>query len=411
MTDLVPAFNPLDPELATDPFPILARLRDHDPVYPSPLGPYIVTAHEPAWEVLRRRDGDLRWEQFQRMRHGDGVIDEPYFKIMADAALMKAGDDHRRVRQTFQRHFRTATVEALRPAIEAKANELIDAFVADGRAELMSAFASPLPLSAISQLLHVPHEDEGDIHQWMHGFALAIQMLPLTPSQLTVANESMTALDVYFKDLVEKRRQAPTDDLVCKMIGDADEGIITEPELIAQLWSIYVGGHDTSALSIGNGIVTLLAHPEQLAALQADPSKLPNAVEEILRHIGTVHGTHRLLTEPIELGGHQIPADTPIMVYLSASNHDEGLCPHAEAFDIERDVPSDHLAFGTGPHKCPGQHMARAVIGIAVERLLTRLPNLRIEELVWGTDALLFRGPERLVMAWDPTADAPGVTA
>jgi cytochrome P450 len=400
MTEIV--FNPLDPELAVDPFPILARLRDHDPVYASPMGPYIVTAHEPAWEVLRRRDGDLRWEQFQRMRHGDTVVDEPYFKIMADSVLMKAGDDHRRVRRTFQRHFRTATVEALRPAITAKADALIDAFVADGRVELMSAFASPLPLSAISQLLHVPHKDEGDIHQWMHGFALAVQMLPLTPEQLKVANESMSALDVYFRDLVAKRRFEPTDDLVCKMIGDVDEGIITEPELIAQLWSIYVGGHDTSALSIGNAIVTLLAHPEQLAAVAADPAKLPNAVEEILRHISTVHGTHRLLSEPIELGGHQIPADTPIMVYLSASNHDEGWCPHAEAFDIERDVPSDHLAFGTGPHKCPGQHMARAVIGIAVQRLLSRLPNLRIEELVWGKDALLFRGPERLVLAWDP---------
>ncbi|HTK61611.1 MAG TPA: cytochrome P450 [Pseudonocardia sp.] len=417
-------FNPLDPQLAVDPFPILARLRAHDPVYPSPLGPYIVTAHEPAWEVLRRRDGDLRWEQFQRMRHGDSVVDEPYFKIMADSVLMKAGDDHRRVRQTFQRHFRTATVEALRPAITAKADELIDAFAggSECRVELMSAFASPLPLSAISQLLHVPAEDESDIHQWMHGFALAVQMLPLTPEQLKVANESMTALDVYFKDLVAKRRgmaaggarggggageysAEPTDDLVSKMIGDADEGIITEPELIAQLWSIYVGGHDTSALSIGNAIVTLLAHPEQLAAVAADPTRLPNAVEEILRHISTVHGTHRLLSEPIELGGHRIPADTPIMVYLSASNHDEGWCPHAEAFDIERDVPSDHLAFGTGPHKCPGQHMARAVIGIAVERLLARLPDLRVEELVWGKDALLFRGPERLVLAWDPAGD------
>lgn len=399
MTEIV--FNPLDPELAVDPFPILARLRAHDPVYPSPLGPFIVTAHEPAWEVLRRRDGDLRWEQFQRMRHGDTVVDEPYFTIMADSVLMKAGDDHRRVRQTFQRHFRTATVDALRPAITAKADELIDAFEAAGRVELMEAFASPLPLSAISQLLHVPAEDERDIHRWMHGFALAVQMLPLTPEQLTVANESMTALDVYFRELVAKRRADPEDDLVGKMIGDVDEGVITEPELIAQLWSIYVGGHDTSALSIGNAIATLLAHPEQLAALRSDPSQLPNAVEEILRHISTVHGTHRLLTEPIELGGHRIPADTPIMVYLSASNHDEGWCPHAEAFDIDRDVPSDHLAFGTGPHKCPGQHMARAVIGIAVQRLLARLPNPRVEELVWGKDALLFRGPERLVLAWD----------
>jgi len=401
MSAETPLFDPLDPRLATDPFPVLARLRAHDPVYPSPAGPYIVTAHEPAWEVLRRRDGDLRWEQFQRMRHGDSVVDEPYFTIMADAVLMKPVDEHRRVRQTFQRHFRNSTVEALRPAITARADELIDAFEADGRVELMEAFASPLPLSAISQLLEVPREDERDIHRWMHGFALAIQMLPLTPSQLAVANESMVGLDTYFRNLVAERRSDPVDDLVGKMIGDADAGVITEAELIASIWSIYVGGHDTSALSIGNAIATLLAHPEQLAGLRADPSKLPNAVEEILRYTSTVHGTHRLLTEPIELGGHHIPADTPIMVYLSAANHDDGLCPHAEAFDIDRDMPGEHLTFGTGPHKCPGQHMARAVIGIAVDRLLTRLPNLRVDELVWGTDALLFRGPERLVVAWD----------
>jgi cytochrome P450 len=400
-----PVFNPLDPELAVDPFPILARLREHDPVFPSsPMGPYIVTAHEPAWEVLRRTDGDLRWEQFQRMRHGDDVVDEPYFRIMADSVLMKAGEDHRRVRRTFQKNFIPATVDRLRPAIEARAHDLIDRFAGDGSVELMSAFASPLPLSAISQLLQVPTEDEADIHQWMHGFKLAIQMLPLTAEQLRVANDSMSALDAYFTDLVARRRAEPVDDLVGSMIADTDDGVITDAELVANLWSIYVGGHDTSALSICNAVVTLARNPEQLAALRADMTALPNAVEEILRHIGTVHGTHRLLAEPIELGGHHIPADTPIMVYLSAANHDDGLCPHAEDFDIGREVPRNHLAFGTGPHKCPGQHMARAVIGIGVEALLRRLPDLHVGELEWDTDALLFRGPERLELTWDPDA-------
>jgi cytochrome P450 len=384
-----PMFNPLDPRLAVDPFPILARLRALDPVYPSPMGPYIVTAHDPAWEVLRRRDGDLRWEQFQRIRHGDNVVDEPYFTLMAGSVLMKAGEDHTRVRKTFQKNFRSGMVDSLRPRITERAHELIDAFAAAGTVELMDAYASPLPLTAISQLLQVPREDEADIHQWMHGFKLA------------VANQSMTALDTYFKGLVQRRRAEPADDLVDKMIADTDDGTLTEEELIANLWSIYVGGHDTSALSICNAMVTLLRHPDQLAALQADPSLLPNAVEEIVRHIGTVHGTHRLISEDIELGGHHIPADTPIMVYLSAANHDESWCPHAENFDITREVPSDHLAFGTGPHKCPGQHMARAVIGIAVEALLSRLSGLRVEELEWDTDALLFRGPKRLVLAWD----------
>jgi cytochrome P450 len=399
-------FNPLDPELAVDPFPILARLRSIDPVYHAEgLGSYIVTGHDDAWEVLRRRDGDVRWEQFQKMRHGDTVVGEPYFKIMADSVLMKAGDDHGRVRKTFQKNFRTGLVESLRPQIVDRAHELIDAFAGveggPGRVELMEAYASPLPLSAISQLLEVPREDEAAIYQWMHGFKLAIQMLPLDAAQLKVANDSMTELDTYFKGLVARRRADPVDDLVHKMIGDTDDGVITEEELIANLWSIYVGGHDTSALSICNAMVTLLRHPDQLKALQADLTRLPTAVEEILRHIGTVHGTHRLMSEDIELGGHHIPADTPVMVYLSAANHDEGWCPHAEKFDIDREVPTDHLAFGTGPHKCPGQHMARAVIGIGVEALLTRLHGLRLEELEWDADALLFRGPKKLVLAWD----------
>jgi pimeloyl-[acyl-carrier protein] synthase len=398
-----PEFNPLDPELAVDPFPILARLREADPVFHAEaLGVYIVTGHDPAWEVLRRKDGDLRWEQFQRVRHGDGVVDEPYFRLMADSVLMKAGADHHRVRRTFQRNFTPPMVEAIRPQIEARARELIDSFAVDRRVELMSRFASPLPLSAISQLLKVPREDEADILQWMHGFKLAIQMLPLTPEQLKEANDSMRCLDAYFRRLVARRREHPVDDLVGKMIDDQDHGRLTEAELIANLWSIYVGGHDTSALSIGNAIVTLLQHPDQLAHLREDlPARLENAVEEILRHIGTVHGTHRLISDRVQLGSHTIPPDTPIMVYLSAANHDESWCPQAEKFDIDREVPQDHLGFGTGPHKCPGQHMARAVVGVAVESLLRRLPGLRIDELEWDRDALLFRGPKRLVLSWD----------
>lgn len=400
--DDAPIFNPLDPALAADPFPILARLRAVDPVYHAEaLGAYIVTGHDAAWEVLRRKDGDLRWEQFQRVRHGDGVVDMPYFKLMADSVLMKAGKDHHRVRRTFQRNFTPPTVEAIRGQIEARAAELIDGFVADGRVELMERFASPMPLSAISQLLKVPREDEADVLQWMHGFKLAIQMLPLGEDQLKVANDSMSRLDEYFRGLVAARRESPVDDLVGKMIAEADAGTISEEELIANLWSIYVGGHDTSALSIGNAMVTLLENPEQLQLLLAEPERLDNAVEEIIRHIGTVHGTHRLISDEVDLGGHTIPPDTPIMVYLSAANHDESWCPHAEAFDITREVPKDHLAFGTGPHKCPGQHMARAVVQTAVRLLLERLPNPRIEELVWDEDALLFRGPKRLVLAWD----------
>ena len=400
-------FNPMDSRLAVDPFPLLRKQREAAPIHESQVFPaWIVTGHELAETVLKRTDGDLRWEMFQKIRHGDEVVDEPYFKLMADSVLMKAGEDHRRVRRTFQKNFRPDLVEALRGRVTDRAHELIDAFATDGRAELAREFASPLTLSAIGCLLDVPSEDEEAIYEWMHGFKLAIQMLPLEADQLKVANDSMTGLDLYFTHLVAKRRaqmiasQAP-DDLMTKMIGDADSGVLTEDELIANLWSIYVGGHDTSALSICSALVTLMEHPDELKRLQADMSLLPNATEELLRFIATVHGTHRLMQEDIELDGHVIPADTPVMVYLSGANHDESWCPHADKLDIMRDVPSDHLTFGTGPHKCPGQHMARLVIGTALEALLSRLDGLRIEDVEWGRDALLFRGPERLVVTWD----------
>jgi cytochrome P450 len=397
-------FNPMDSRLAVDPFPLLRKQREAAPIHESQVFPaWIVTGHELAETVLKRTDGDLRWEMFQKIRHGDEVVDEPYFTLMADSVLMKAGEDHRRVRRTFQKNFRPDLVEALRGRITDRAHQLIDAFADAGRAELARDFASPLTLAAIGCLLDVPSEDEEAIYEWMHGFKLAIQMLPLEPDQLRVANDSMTGLDLYFKHLVARRRANPTDDLMGKMIGDADAGVLTEEELIANLWSIYVGGHDTSALSICSALVTLMENPEELKALQADMSLLPNATEELLRFIATVHGTHRLMQEDIELDGNIIPADTPVMVYLSGANHDESWCPHADKLDITRDVPSDHLTFGTGPHKCPGQHMARLVIGTALGALLSRLDGLKIEDVEWGRDALLFRGPERLVVTWDRT--------
>jgi pimeloyl-[acyl-carrier protein] synthase len=400
-----PVFNPLDPELAIDPFPILRRLRDVDPVFfAEGLDAYVVTGHDAAWKVLSRRDGDLRWEQFQRVRHGDGVVEQPYFKLLGEDVLMKAGQEHKRVRRTFQRNLLPGTVEPMRDDIAVAANELVDRFVADGRVELLRGFASPLPLVAISRLLEVPLDDEDQMWEWMQGFKLAIQMLPLDEVQLAKANDSISALDAHFKVLIDERRKNPGDDLMSKMIADADEGLLSEEELVTNVWGLYVGGHDTTALSICNSIVTLLEHPDQVEALKADPSKIANAVDELLRHIGTVHGTHRLLPVELNLDGHTIPPDTPIMVYLSAANHDESWCPHAEQLDIEREVPADHLAFGTGPHKCPGRHMARTLLQIALEVLITRLPNLRVEELEWDDKALLFRGPERLVLTWDTEA-------
>lgn len=396
-----PVFNPLDPAFAQDPFPILRALREADPVLPLPGLGFLVTGHEPIAEMLRRRDGDTRWVEFQQQRMGPGVEDEPYCKGNVNSLLMISGDQHRRVRGTFQRSFSVKLMEVLRAPVARTAHRLIDGFVARGEAELMSEFASELPMWAISQLLRVPHSDEHLMLDWMEGFLLSVQLLPLTPEQLAKANNAVSSLNAYFTDLIAQRRRAPLDDdLLTMLINEADAGKLSDDELCVNAWTLFVGGHDTTARTICNAVATLDGYPEQRARLIADPSLWPNAVEEVLRYVGPVQGTHRLLREEVTLGGHTVPPDTPVIMYLSAANHDESWCPRAAEFDTTREVPADHLAFGAGPHRCPGAHMARMMVQVALEALYSRLPDLRMTDIVWDTEVMNFRGPATLNVSW-----------
>jgi cytochrome P450 len=329
------------------------------------------------------------------------VVNEPYFQVIENNVLMKAGEDHRRIRRAIGTNLSAAVSEALRDPIREVAENLIDGFAEDGRVELMRAFADPLPMRSISLLLDLGEDVEENMHEWVEGFNLATQMIPLDSEQLARANDSLTAIQDRFSRLVAERRASPGDDLTSRMIAAADEGLLTEEELVSNVWLLYVAAFDTTALTIGSSVVTLLEHRDQLQKLLADPSLLPPAVEELLRYVGPVHGTHRLLEAPIRLGDKEIPADTPVMVYLSGANHDDSWCPHADDFDLERKPPSEHLAFGDGPHKCPGRHLARVMVGAAIEALFTRLKGLSVEELEWNRNALIFRGPERLVVTWD----------
>jgi cytochrome P450 len=237
---------------------------------------------------------------------------------------------------------------------------------------------------------------------WMEGFLLSVQLLPLTPEQLTKANTAVSSLNAYFTDLIAERRRAPQEnDLLTMLINEADAGKLSDDELCVNAWTLFVGGHDTTARTICNAVATLDDHPDQLARLIADPSLWPNAVEEVLRFVGPVQATHRLLREEIELGGHTVPADTPVIMYLSAANRDESWCPHAAEFDTGRAVPADHLAFGAGPHRCPGAHMARMMVQVALEALYSRLPGLRMTDIVWDTEVMNFRGPASLHVSWN----------
>lgn len=395
-------FNPLDPQLFTDPHPLLDELRENDPVYHEPaLGMFVITGHAEAMQAMREPGGDLRYVEFQHTRVQGDVESQPYLQGMREWILMKGGDEHKRIRKVFSRHFTPQRVAGLRPALESTAHALIDTFAADGHAELLDAFAKPLPLAIITELLDVPAADQERISDLVDGFKVAVQALPMTPEQLTVANDGISGLGEYFTALIADRREHPGEDLLTMMIQEADAGAFTHAELVTNAWGLYAAGHETSSAAICNGVRLLCTNPEQLAALQANWSRVDSAVEEILRMDSPGFMTHRLFDHDLHVGGHTIPANTPVLIYLLGASRDprHWACPHQ--FDPERPHIREHFGLGQGIHRCLGQHLAHATVATAMQTLFTRLPDLTVERFEWSQHSI-FHGPSQMTVSWTP---------
>lgn len=405
-------FNPLDPQLADDPYPVYKQLRESDPVhFEELLGWWFVMSHEAATCTLREQGGDLRFVDFQQVRMGRDVTGEPYCRGLRDFLLMKGGEDHKRVRGTVSRNFTPARVNAMREQMIATAHDLIDRLPAEGRGDLMPLFAMPLPLSIISSLLGISADEAADIDVLLSHFKLAIQFLPMTDEQLGQANASIGGLGDYFAQLIARRRENLGDDLLSRLVREADEGNITEDELIANAWGLYGGGHETTANTLCTAILTLLQHPEQYELLRGDASLVSSAVDEVLRFAGPTQATHRIFDHEMTLGDRTVPADTPIVVYLAAANRDATKWTDAEDFDVTRAGPTDHLTFSDGPHKCVGRHLAKATLQVGLEVLVSRLDGLRLDgEVHWDKENLPFRAPTGLRIAWDGVLPRPAST-
>lgn len=397
-----PTFNPFDPALWVNPHPVLRTLRGEDPVrLELALGMCVVTGHAVAEQVFRDPQGDHRYVEHQKLRQGEDVVNEPYCRRMSHWILMREGEDHRRLRSTISRDFTPRRVDSLQDTMVALANDLIDTFAEDGEVEIVSAYANALPLAIISALLDVPARDHPRIEAWMRGFRHAVEYLPMTPAELAVCNAAITGLDDYFRALIARRRANPGEDLLSAMIAQADAGAMSEDELIVNAWGLYAAGHETSGNAIADAINILATHPDALQELTDDWSLLPGAVHELLRYDGPGLATSRLFDHDIELGGHTIPANTAVVLFMAGANRDPEHYEDPERLDIRRRNASDHLGFGHGPHRCVGQHLARTSIAVAIQALFTRLQNVRIVGEAEWNERSVFHGPAKLQLAWD----------
>ncbi len=399
-----------------NPFPLFEEVRAHGPVHQVTLADghdaWLVVAHREARAALN--DPRLSKDMHAALaRTGDVVAEGLPGPAFARHMLAVDPPDHTRLRRLVAGAFSARRVEALRGDVERIVAELLDAIEAHGPdavVDLVASFAFPLPYTVVCELLGVP-----DDHRAPFGRALGAMLVPTEgPDEYARAKAASDEVVATLHALVAEKRRRPDGALVTALIDarDGDAGL-SEQELLSTIFQLIIAGHDTTASLIGNAVVALLTHPDQLARLRAAPELIAGAVEELIRFDAPVpHATFRYTVEPIELGGVEIPAGAQVIVNLAAANRDGDHTPDPDALDVTR-AGGPHLGFGHGIHFCLGAPLARMEGQIALGQLVQRFPGLRLagppEDLRWGHgDGLVLRGLTALPVITGPAPATGG---
>ncbi|MEU6478567.1 cytochrome P450 [Streptomyces sp. NPDC047017] len=377
-----------------DPYPVYARLRARGPVHRirMPEGGAL------AWLVVGYAAGRAALADPRLSKDWSKVSPSfPLGAISSGHHMLRADPpDHTRLRRLVAREFTPRRVEQLTPGIQKTTDALLDRMLAapDGRADLVEALSFPLPISVICELLGVPDLERENFRTWSHD---AIGATDVEDRRAAAA-----AMGRFIRELVAGKRQRPGDDLMSALIHGSDEDgdALSHEELVGMAWLLLVAGHETTANLISNGVLALLTHPAQLAALRADPALLDGAVEEMLRYDGPLETpTFRFTTEPVPIGDTVVPGGGElVLIAMGDANRDPARFPAPDRFDITRDARG-HVAFGHGIHHCLGAPLARLEARVAIGTLLARCPGLALDihpaALTWRPGVMI-RGPRSL---------------
>ncbi|MYT34231.1 MULTISPECIES: cytochrome P450 [unclassified Streptomyces] len=390
--------------LLDDPYTALAALREAGPVHR-----ITGTDGQPAWLVTRYDDvrsalADPRLSLDKR-HATPGNYRGFSLPPALDANLLNMDPpDHTRIRRLVVKAFTPGRVEALRGPVQRIADELLDAMAAKGRAELVADYAGPLPITVICDLLGIPAEDRRNFLAWSDA------LITPDPGRPQAMKEAIGAMLEFYTALIAAKRAEPGDDLLSDLIavrddaaGTTDADRLGEDELTSLAFLILFAGYENTVQLIGNAVLALLDHPEQLTALRRNPAEVTPAVEEFLRYDGPAAlAIRRFPVEDMEIGGVRIPAGESVLLSLASANRDPHRFPAPDRLDPARDL-SGHLALGHGIHYCLGAPLARMEAEIAIGALISRFPGLRLDvprDEVRHRRTIRARGLISLPVAW-----------
>lgn len=374
-----------------NPYPVYHALREYAPLKRLRSGTYFLTRYDDCVAIYRdmKKFSSDKKVEF-KPKYGDSLLYEHHTTslVFNDPPL------HTRVRRLIAGALTPRAIADMEPALIALVDGLLDRMAGLARPDLIADFASAIPVEVIGNLLGVPHADREPLRGWSLAILGALEPV-VTAEAFELGNRSLADFIVYLEDLIADRRARPGDmekDVLSRLIqGEPDGERLTARELLHNCIFLLNAGHETTTNLIGNGLVALAQHPEELRRLLDNPELIKPAVEECLRFESSNQLGNRMTTEPAGVGGVEMPAGTSITICIGAANRDHQQFPDPDRFDIAR-TPNRHLGYGTGAHQCAGMSLARLEGAIAIGRFVRRYPGYRLEGAFVRGGRARFRG-------------------